>query len=200
MSVYTSINIIDNEDDKDKGEEIKNEYEHVFSRLNKELEREEDLLKKRKEKLNEDLTDISSKLQNEKTIDTFIYNNVDDIIDISEVLVNWVNTIFSFIIIKIIGTIFITLYFIGILEVIGLLNTLGEEILSSINLTIRDKKRETDFYQNYISENLKMPSFDLFFFILIFFWFVYKYIYLSNISDYNTSSKFFYYIFRIKLF
>ena len=31
MSVYTSINIIDNEDDKDKGEEIKNEYEHVFS-------------------------------------------------------------------------------------------------------------------------------------------------------------------------
>ena len=164
MSVYTSINIIDNEDDKDKGEEIKNEYEHVFSRLNKELEREEDLLKRRKEKLNEDLTDISSKLQNEKTIDTFIYNNVDDIIDISEVLVNWVNTIFSFIIIKIIGTIFITLYFIGILEVIGLLNTLGEEILSSINLTIRDKKRETDFYQNYISENLKMPSFDLFFY------------------------------------
>ena len=52
--------------------------------------------------------------------------------------------------------------------VIGLLNTLGLEIKSSLDLIIFDKKRETDFYQNYININLGMPSFNLFFLSAIF--------------------------------
>ena len=61
-----------------------------------------------------------------------------------------------------------TLYFVGILEIIGLLNTLGMEIKSSLDIIIFDKKRETDFYQNYININLGMPSFNLFFYLQYF--------------------------------
>ena len=61
-----------------------------------------------------------------------------------------------------------TLYFIGILQIIGLLNTIGMEIKSSLELIIFDNKRETDFYQNYININSGIPSFNLFFLSAIF--------------------------------
>ena len=48
------------------------------------------------------------------------------------------------------------------------MNTVRKEISTSFSLILKDKQRETDFYQNYINENLKMPSFDLFF-ISVFF-------------------------------
>ena len=162
MNNYTSISesINDNNDNDDN-------Y-NPFEETKKFIEKENKLMQNRKEQLEKDLNKITAKLREEKNIDTFIYNNIDNILGISEIIKNYIDTFCSFIVIKIIGTIFMTLYFIGILEIIGLLNTIQKEILSSFNLTLREIKRETDFYQNYINENLKMPSFDLFFLSAIF--------------------------------
>ena len=124
------------------------------------------LLKKLELAENENYVPNRVKISNEnkkyKTFEKFVNDNADDIDEKTSLKID-IGQIFSWIIIKIIGPIFMTLYFIGILEIIGLLNKVGEEIKSSFNLIILEKKRETDFYQNYIDENLEMPSFDLFF-------------------------------------
>lgn len=139
---------------------IMNLYERV--------EKEEDLANQKKVQLEESLDNINSRLKDEESIGNFIINNIDDDSDSSGTIKESVNTFYSFFIIKIVGTIFLTLYFVGILEIIGLMNTVKKEISDSFNLILKDKQRETDFYQNYINENLKMPSFDLFFISAIF--------------------------------
>ena len=163
MNDYNTINE-DNENEIDN--ENKNDNEK--NPLEKYIGKEKEVLEKRKADLFADLNDVAKRLEKEENIDTFLNNNVDDILGISHVIREGVGIVCSWIVIKIIGTIFITLYFIGILEVIGLMNTLKEEIKASLNLTLRDKKRETDFYQNYLDENLQMPSFDVFFLSSIF--------------------------------
>lgn len=139
---------------------IMNLYERV--------KKEEDLAYQKKVQLEESLDNINSRLKDEESIGNFIINNIDDDSDSSGTIKESVNTFYSFFIIKIVGTIFLTLYFVGILEIIGLMNTVKKEISDSFNLILKDKQRETDFYQNYINENLKMPSFDLFFISAIF--------------------------------
>ena len=139
---------------------IMNLYERV--------EKEENLAYQKKVQLEESLDNINSRLKDEDSIGNFIINNIDDDSDSSGTIKESVNTFYSFFIIKIVGTIFLTLYFVGILEIIGLMNTVKKEISDSFNLILKDKQRETDFYQNYINENLKMPSFDLFFISAIF--------------------------------
>lgn len=139
---------------------IMNLYERV--------EKEENLAYQKKVQLEESLDNINSRLRDEESIGNFIINNIDDDSDSSGTIKESVNTFYSFFIIKIVGTIFLTLYFVGILEIIGLMNTVKKEISDSFNLILKDKQRETDFYQNYINENLKMPSFDLFFISAIF--------------------------------
>ena len=139
---------------------IMNLYERV--------EKEENLAYQKKVQLEESLDNINSRLKDEESIGNFIINNIDDDSDSSGTIKESVNTFYSFFIIKIVGTIFLTLYFVGILEIIGLMNTVKKEISDSFNLILKDKQRETDFYQNYINENLKMPSFDLFFISAIF--------------------------------
>ena len=132
------------------------------------VEKEENLAYQKKVQLEESLDNINSRLKDEESIGNFIINNIDDDSDSSGTIKESVNTFYSFFIIKIVGTIFLTLYFVGILEIIGLMNTVKKEISDSFNLILKDKQRETDFYQNYINENLKMPSFDLFFISAIF--------------------------------
>ena len=139
---------------------IMNLYERV--------EKEENLSYQKKVQLEESLDNINSRLKDEESIGNFIINNIDDDSDSSGTIKESVNTFYSFFIIKIVGTIFLTLYFVGILEIIGLMNTVKKEISDSFSLILKDKQRETDFYQNYINENLKMPSFDLFFISAIF--------------------------------
>ena len=139
---------------------IMNLYERV--------EKDENLAYQKKVQLEESLDNINSRLKDEESIGNFIINNIDDDSDSSGTIKESVNTFYSFFIIKIVGTIFLTLYFAGILEIIGLMNTVKKEISDSFNLILKDKQRETDFYQNYINENLKMPSFDLFFISAIF--------------------------------
>ena len=139
---------------------IMNLYERV--------EKEENLAYQKKVQLEESLDNINSRLKDEESIGNFIINNIDDDSDSSGTIKESVNTFYSFFIIKIVGTIFLTLYFAGILEIIGLMNTVKKEISDSFNLILKDKQRETDFYQNYINLNLKMPSFDLFFISAIF--------------------------------
>ena len=139
---------------------IMNLYERV--------EKEENLAYQKKVQLEESLDNINSRLKDEESLGNFIINNIDDDSDSSGTIKESVNTFYSFFIIKIVGTIFLTLYFVGILEIIGLMNTVKKEISDSFNLILKDKQRETDFYQNYINENLKMPSFDLFFISAIF--------------------------------
>ena len=139
---------------------IMNLYERV--------EKEKNLAFEKKVQLEESLDNINSRLKDEESIGNFIINNIDDDSDSSGTIKESVNTFYSFFIIKIVGTIFLTLYFVGILEIIGLMNTVKKEISDSFSLILKDKQRETDFYQNYINENLKMPSFDLFFISAIF--------------------------------
>ena len=126
------------------------------------------LLQERKVKLYEELTQFTSNLEKEKDFDTFVLKHVEDVLGISENFKDCVTPLIGFLVVKVLGTVFITLYFIGILEVIGILNTLEEEILCSIKFTLRGEQRETSFYENYINENLNMPSFDLFFLSAIF--------------------------------
>ncbi len=194
MNNYTSISesINDNNDNNDN-------Y-NPFEETKKFIEKENKLMQNRKEQLEKDLNKITAKLREEKNIDTFIYNNIDNILGISEIIKNYIDTFCSFIVIKIIGTIFMTLYFIGILEIIGLLNTIQKEILSSFNLTLREIKRETDFYQNYINENLKMPSFDLFFLSAIFSNCLTNLITFPRDCNISINHKFLYYIFWVWLF
>ena len=136
-------------------EKIEEKIEENKEENKEENNEEKDLIPKKKCKKYEDLDD-------------FIIENADNIIEFSEEINVDINRFYSWINIKIIGTIFITLYFIGILEIIGLLNTLGKEIKGSLELTLLNKTRENNFYQNYISENLNAPSFNVFFLSAIF--------------------------------
>jgi len=142
--------------------------ENPYKDMNEFDSKTRELLKERKVQLYNNLTQFTKDLEKEEDFDSFILNQVDDICGISQDFKDCVNQCCGFIVIKIIGTIFITLYFIGILEIIGVLNTIKEEISSSFKLIFLDQKRETSFYQNYINENLNMPSFDLFFLSAIF--------------------------------
>ena len=132
------------------------------------IEKEEDLASQKKVQLEESLDNINSRLKDEESIGNFILNNIDDDSNSSGTIKESVNTFYSFFIIKIVGTIFLTLYFVGILEIIGLMNTVRKEISDSFNLILKDKQRETDFYQNYIHENLKMPILIYFLYLLFF--------------------------------
>ena len=140
-----------------------NQEEDLLKDMNEFDKKTKNLLKERKVQLHDNLTHFAKDLEKEEDFDSFILNQVDDICGISQDFKDCVNQCCAFIAIKVIGTIFMTLYFIGILEIIGVLNTIKEEISSSFKLIFLDQKRETSFYQNYINENLKMPSFDLFF-------------------------------------
>ena len=133
--------------------------------IKKYVERELTLLKDKKENLSNDLKSVRKQLDKKEVVDLndFMYKNSDNIQEKYSDIKDCLHPVFSFIFIKIIGAIFITLYFVGIYEIIGLMNALKEEILSSFNLIIRDIKRETNFYQNYINVNLNTPSLDLFF-------------------------------------
>ena len=188
MMSIKSINNIEEENE----DEI-----NLYEVTKKYLEEEQTLLKKKKISLVKDLKNLVNELDAEKEIkakgsrlneekieekdsmiyekgkkyedlNDFIVENADNIINISEKINTDFNSIYCWINIKIIGTIFMTLYFIGILEIIGLLNSVGKEIKCSLELILFEKKRENDFYQNYINENLKAPSFDLFFLSAIF--------------------------------
>ena len=74
MNNYTSISesINDNNDNDDN-------Y-NPFEETKKFIEKENKLMQNRKEQLEKDLNKITAKLREEKNIDTFIYNNIDNIL------------------------------------------------------------------------------------------------------------------------
>ena len=150
----------------DSEEEIKKEEIELKESFGKNEENEEKIEENKTEK------DLMPKKKGKKykDINDFISKNVDNKMKTNEKINVNISMFYSWINIKIIGTIFMTLYFIGILEIIGLLNTLGKEIKDSLLFKLDEEKnkRETNFYQNYISENLSAPSFNMFFLSSIF--------------------------------
>lgn len=176
MSVSVSINPTFIDEEENESINKKSEEEDPFLQTKKHFSKDIELSKERKVDLFNDLTELTAALEKEKSIYSFISKNVDDILGESVNIKDCLHPIGSWIFIKIIGTISITIYFVGILEVIGLLNTLGKEIISTLDLIFLDRKRKTDFYQNYINENLKAPDLDLFFLTSIFAEFIIKFI------------------------
>ena len=154
-------------------EDEKEEEDLELNEQNGNIEKDEDeekIEENKEEKLEEKDLMPNKKVKRYEDLDDFIITNADNILKFSEIInVNNISMFYIWIDIKIIGTIFMTLYFIGILEIIGLLNTLGREIKCSFDLYVSNNTtRVNDFYQNYIRENHNAPSFNMFFLSSIF--------------------------------
>ena len=159
----------DNNDNNDNNDTDSDVNEEKLLNAMIEYNRKNDkLLKERKVQLYNELTQFTSNLEKEKDLDSFILHHVEDVLGVSQDFEECVTPISGFIVVKVLGTVFITLYFVGILEIIGIVNTLEQEMILSFKLALRGEQRETSFYENYINENLDMPSFDLFFISSIF--------------------------------
>lgn len=119
------------------------------------------LLKEKKASLFNKLTEINQILNNSANINDFLlrkkYENTDGLND----PIKKKKSCLLIIIIKIIGGVFVTLYLIGVFEIIGIMDAIEEELFSSILLFFlrENKENRTDFYHNYINLAIKIPSF-----------------------------------------
>lgn len=82
--------------------------ENPYKDMNEFDSKTRELLKERKVQLYNNLTQFTKDLEKEEDFDSFILNQVDDICGISQDFKDCVNQCCGFIVIKIIGTIFIT--------------------------------------------------------------------------------------------
>ena len=74
------------------------------------FQNEQNLSSQKKVESEESLDNINSRLKEKRGIRDFIINNIDDDLDLYNIIKESVNTFCSFFVIKIIGTIFLTLY------------------------------------------------------------------------------------------
>lgn len=74
------------------------------------FQNEQNLSSQKKVESEESLDNINSRLKEKRGIRNFIINNIDVDLDLSGTIKESVNTFCSFFVIKIIGTIFLTLY------------------------------------------------------------------------------------------
>lgn len=119
------------------------------------------LLKEKKTSLFNRLTDINKKLEKSDNINDFFIRQINENTNEMYDSIKTRNSCHLLCIIKIIGGIFVTLYLIGVFEIIGILDAIEEELFSSILLYFlrENKEKRTDFYHNYINLAIKIPSF-----------------------------------------
>ena len=133
------------------------------------LEYNKELLTTRKKQLYDRLKNISDDLNKSEDLDSFLFNRVgENEYEPPEIPRMGISTFFAFFTIKILGLIFITIYLIGIFELIGVTKAILDEIIFSIKLNFKYINRKNDFYDNYINITRELPNFELFFFSTIF--------------------------------
>ena len=133
------------------------------------MEETDNLLQSRKREMASDLYGIVDNLKSKKNITEFIESKID-YLDNTKLFYSDIddkqNSCFIFFMIKIVGFFFLTLYLIGIFQLIGIKDSLEEETLESIIVFIQGSKKDntTDFYQKlYSNSTKKLPGLTLFF-------------------------------------
>ena len=123
------------------------------------------LSKSKKESLSKRLKDIYDKLENKTDLKDFLESQIIEVTHPEENYIRIKNKCLLLFIIKIIGTIFVTLYLIGIFELICIMDAIKKEFYSSLHLFFLRKNEEgrKDFYSNFINISKKIPSFSPFF-------------------------------------
>ena len=123
------------------------------------------LSKSKKESLSKRLKDIYDKLENKTNLEDFLESQIIEVTHPEENYIRIKNKCLLLFIIKIIGTIFVTLYLIGIFELICIMDAIKKEFYSSLQLYFLRKNEEgrKDFYTNFINISKKIPSFSPFF-------------------------------------
>ena len=119
------------------------------------------LLKEKKTSLFNKLTEINKILENSNDINDFFVRKINDNTNGMYDPIKNRNYCLLLFKIKIIGGIFVTLYLIGVFEIIGIMDAIEEELFGSIlQYFLREnKEKRTDFYHNYINLAIKIPSF-----------------------------------------
>ena len=147
-------------------------------------EERKSLLKNKKMSLFYKLTSINQRLEKSVDINDFFIRQINENSNEMHDSIKNSNSCFLVFIIKIIGGIFVTLYLIGVFEIIGIMDAIEEELFSSVLLYFlrENKEKRTDFYHNYINLAIKIPSFAPFYLssllsniIINFFWILFNY-------------------------
>ena len=123
------------------------------------------LLEKKKESLSGRLKNIHERLENKSDLDDFLESQIIEVTHPEENYLKIKDRCLLLFIIKIIGTIFVTLYLIGIFELICVMDAIKLEFFASFRLYLLRKNEEgrKDFYTNLINISKKIPSFSPFF-------------------------------------
>ena len=156
-------------------EEQKNVYPSIFKKSMLLNEEKTNLLKSRKKDMTSDLYSIINNLKEKKDIDDFIKSKLDAIaknkIFFSDLKDNK-GKFTLFFLVKIIGFLFLTSNIVGIFQIIGIQESLEEEIFDSIKLYFNGNNSTNittiDFYHKVYSNNTKKLPGISFFFILSF--------------------------------
>ena len=133
------------------------------------MEETDNLLQSRKKEMASDLYGIVNSLKSKKNITEFFESKIDYLDDTklfySDIDDNK-SCCYLFLFIKIVGFLFLTTYFMGIYQLIGIKDCLEEEALESIIFFVKGSKENNTigFYQKLYSNNTKeLPGLTLFF-------------------------------------
>ena len=149
--------------------ESQNDEEDEDVYIYKYITEKQNLLVKRKEQLDSRLKQISKDLNESSDLNQFLNEKVNSSdYDPTNLVKFRAPRCLMWFVIKIFGSIFITIYLIGILELIGIMEALKDEIVDSFKFILTTEKKETDFYDNYIKITQIIPDISLFFFSSIF--------------------------------
>ena len=157
-------------------EEQKNVYPSIFKKSMLLNEEKTNLLKSRKKDMTSDLYSIINNLKEKKDIDDFIKSKLDAIaknkIFFSDLKDNK-GKFTLFLLVKIIGFLFLTSNIVGIFQIIGIQESLEEEIFDSIKLYFNGNNSTNittiDFYHKVYSNNTKkLPGILSFLFYLFY--------------------------------
>ena len=123
------------------------------------------LLENKKETLSNRLKNIHERLQKKSDIDDFLESQIIEVTNPEENYLKIKDTCLLLFIIKILGTIFVSLYLVGIFELICVMDAIKLEFFASFRLYLLRKNEEgrKDFYTNLLNISKKIPSFSPFF-------------------------------------
>lgn len=123
------------------------------------------LLINKKESLSEQLKLINERLKNSSNIDEFLRKQQYEILIEKVDSIKCKDNCLVRFMIKFIGTFFVTLYLIGVFEIIGIMKAVQDELLYSVKMYLSHEiiENRTNFYNNYINIATQIPSFSPFF-------------------------------------